>query len=118
MAATAARSARGVARSDANRLFAELDAKIEAGMAAYGIPGVAAGVLYGGRQYLKGYGVTNVDHPRVVDPDTVFRVGSTTKVFTGTTVMRLVEQGKLDLNARCAAICLSFARRTRGSRRG
>ena len=69
-------------------------------MAAYGIPGVAVGVLYGGREYLKGYGVTNVDHPRAVDPDTVFRVGSTTKVFTGTAVMRLVEQGKLNLNAR------------------
>lgn len=69
-------------------------------MAAYGIPGVAVGVLYAGREYLKGFGVTNVDHPQPVDPDTVFRVGSTTKVFTGTALMRLVEQGKLDLNAR------------------
>jgi CubicO group peptidase (beta-lactamase class C family) len=84
MAATAARSARRVARADAGRLFAEMDAKIEAGMAAYGIPGVAVGVLYGGREYVKGYGVTNVDHPQAVDADTVFRVGSTTKVFTGT----------------------------------
>lgn len=69
-------------------------------MASYGIPGVAVGVLYDGREYLKGYGVTSVDYPGAVDPDTVFRVGSTTKVFTGTAVMRLVEQGKLDLSAR------------------
>lgn len=74
MAVTTARSARrDAARADASRLFAELDAKIEAGMAAYGIPGVAVGLLYGGREYLKGYGVTNVDHPRAVHPDTVFR---------------------------------------------
>lgn len=69
-------------------------------MAAYGIPGVAVGVLYSGTEYLKEYGVTNVDYPRAVDPDTVFRIGSITKTFTGTTVMRLVERGKLDLEAR------------------
>jgi CubicO group peptidase (beta-lactamase class C family) len=51
-------------------------------------------------EYIKGYGVTNVDYPTAVDGDTVFRVGSTAKTFTGTTVMRLVEQGKLELDAR------------------
>jgi CubicO group peptidase (beta-lactamase class C family) len=86
MAVTAVRSATRDAAdgADANRLFAELDARTEAGMTAYGIPGVAVGVLYGGREYLKGYGVTSVEHPRAVDPDTLFRVGSTTKTFTGT----------------------------------
>jgi CubicO group peptidase (beta-lactamase class C family) len=95
--------ARAVAGSpvpaDAARLFAELDAKIEAGMAAFAIPGAAVGVLYRGTEYLKGYGVTNVDYPTPVDPDTVFRVASNTKTFTGTTVMRLVEAGRLDLDA-------------------
>ena len=80
-------------------LFRELDAKIEAGMARYHIPGVAIGVLYGGDEYVRGYGVTNVDQPQPVDGDTLFRIASTTKTFTGTVVMRLVEQGKLDLNA-------------------
>ena len=81
------------------RLFRELDAKIRAGMARYAIPGAAVGVLYQGIEYVKGYGVTNVDYPVPVDGDTMFRVGSTTKTFTGTTVMRLVEAGKLDLDA-------------------
>ena len=80
-------------------LFRELDAKIEAGMARYHIPGVAIGVLYQGEEYVRGYGVTNVDEPEPVDGDTLFRIASTTKTFTGTTVMRLVEQGQLDLNA-------------------
>lgn len=83
----------------AARLFRELDAKIRAGMARYAIPGAAVGVLYKGIEYIKGYGVTNVDYPVPVDGDTMFRVGSTTKTFTGTTVMRLVEAGKLDLDA-------------------
>ena len=79
--------------------FGALDAKIQAGMAQYGIPGVAVGVLAQGREYVRGYGVTNVDYPVAVDGDTLFRIGSTTKTFTGTTVMRLVEQGTLDLDA-------------------
>jgi CubicO group peptidase (beta-lactamase class C family) len=80
-------------------LFRELDAKIEAGMDRYHIPGVAIGVLYQGQEYVRGYGVTNVDEPEPVDGDTLFRIASTTKTFTGTTVMRLVEQGTLDLGA-------------------
>ena len=47
----------------------------------------------------KGLRGTNVDHPTPVDGDTVFRIGSTTKTFTGTTMMRLVDQGKVDLDA-------------------
>jgi len=80
-------------------LFRMLDEKIEAAMARYHIPGVAVGVLHNGQEYVRGYGVTNVDYPQPVDGDTLFRIGSTTKTFTGTTVMRLVEQGMLDLNA-------------------
>ena len=68
-------------------------------MSRYHIPGVALGMLHNGREYVRGYGVTNVDHPQPVDGDTLFRIGSTTKTFTGTIVMRLVEQGVLDLNA-------------------
>lgn len=87
------------AATDLGAAFDELDARIEAGMKAYGIPGVAAAVWANGQEHVKGYGVTNVDHPTPVDGDTIFRIGSTTKTFTGTTMMRLVEQGKVDLNA-------------------
>jgi CubicO group peptidase (beta-lactamase class C family) len=93
--AAAARPAPPTADPD----FGALDAKIQAGMARYGVPGVAVGVLAQGREYVKGYGVTNVDYPVPVDGDTLFRIASTTKTFTGTTVMRLVEQGTLDLDA-------------------
>jgi CubicO group peptidase (beta-lactamase class C family) len=80
-------------------LLQTLDRRIEAAMARYQIPGVAIGVYYQGQEYVRGYGVTNVDYPQPVDGDTLFRIGSTTKTFTGTIIMRLVEQGKLDLNA-------------------
>lgn len=79
--------------------FSTLDARIQASMRSSAIPGAAVGVLWNGQEYVKGYGVTNVDHPVPVDGDTVFRVGSTTKTFTGTAMMRLVERGDVDLDA-------------------
>jgi len=91
-------AALGVVGPDRSALR-ELDEKVRAGMARYGIPGVAVGVLHRGVEVLRGYGVTNVDYPIPVDADTVFRVASTTKTFTGTAVMRLVERGALRLDA-------------------
>ena len=79
--------------------FGELDAKIEEAMKAYAIPGVAVAVITDGQEHVKGFGVTNIDHPVPVDEDTVFRIGSTTKTFTGTAIMRLVDEGKVDLDA-------------------
>jgi CubicO group peptidase (beta-lactamase class C family) len=47
----------------------------------------------------KGYGVADVASRRPVDPHTtLFRTGSTAKLFTWTAVMQLVEQGRLDLD--------------------
>lgn len=89
--------------------FDELDAKITKGMKDYAIPGVVVGVWADRQEYIKGFGVTNVDHPLPVDGDTVFRIGSTTKTFTGTTMMRLVEQGKVDLDATVRQYIPDFA---------
>lgn len=47
---------------------------------------------------MRGLGVTNIDHPLRVDEDTLFQIGSTTKTFTATAAMPLVEQGKLALD--------------------
>jgi CubicO group peptidase (beta-lactamase class C family) len=101
VAAVAAGSALGVPAAGAGpglSAVRELEEKIRDGMARYRIPGVAVGLLYHGREYVRGFGVTNVDDPAPVNGDTVFRVGSTTKTFTGTAVMRLVERGRLDLD--------------------
>jgi CubicO group peptidase (beta-lactamase class C family) len=78
-------------------------------MKKHAIPGVALGMIHRGKRYIKGYGVTNVDYPTPVDGDTLFRIGSTTKTFTGTAAMRLVEQGKLDLDARVREYLPHFA---------
>ena len=49
--------------------------------------------------FAKGYGFKNIDERVPVDPaSTLFRPGSTSKLFTWMAVMQLVEQGKLDLD--------------------
>ena len=65
----------------------------------FGVPGVAAGVWAGGREVYACHGVTSIENPLPVDPDTVFVVGSVTKTFTATAVMRLVAGGKVALDA-------------------
>ena len=60
---------------------------------------VVAVVKNGAVVLVKGYGYSNVDTRAPVDPErTLFRPGSTSKLFTWTAVMQLVEQGKLNLD--------------------
>src|SRR4051794_2608476 len=97
--AVGAQDAPAVTDKTADVLFGALDERIEAAMKRYHVPGVAVGAYWHGREHMRGFGVTNVDHPLPVDADTLFRIGSTTKTFTATAMMRLVDQGKVDLAA-------------------
>ena len=64
-----------------------------------GVVGVSAAVLHDGREEYAYYGVTSTENPLPVDENTVFQFGSTGKTYTATAVMRLVEEGKVDLDA-------------------
>jgi len=68
-------------------------------MATYSVPGVAIGVVDADGPRAWGFGVTNVDHPLPVDPDTVFEIASITKTMTATVAARLAAEGRLDLDA-------------------
>ncbi len=63
------------------------------------VPGVAIGIWHKGREFAQGFGATSVEHPLPVTADTLFQTGSISKTFTGTVMMQLVEQGKVDLDA-------------------
>ena len=56
------------------------------------VPGAAVGVLHNSNSYVAGVGVTSVEHPLPVTPQTLFQIGSTSKTFTATAVMQLVEK--------------------------
>lgn len=84
---------------DARNLRRGLRAVVEPAMRELQVPGVVVGVSHEGRDRCWGWGVTNVEFPLPVDGDTLFMIGSTTKTFTGTVIMRLVEDGRVRLNA-------------------
>lgn len=63
------------------------------------VPGAAVGVIHGHETQASGFGITNLENPLPVNTGTLFQVGSITKTVTGTAALRLVEQGKLELDA-------------------
>lgn len=68
-------------------------------MEEYRIPGVAVAVIDDGEiAWIKGYGTIHAQRDIAVTPDTYFEAGSTTKTLTAALVMKLVEQGQLDLD--------------------
>ena len=64
------------------------------------IAGVVVAVVKGGKLFFaKGYGYSDYEKRIPVSPEnTLFRPGSISKLFTWTSVMQQVEQGKLDLD--------------------
>jgi CubicO group peptidase (beta-lactamase class C family) len=80
-----------------------LDQRLAEVFKASGVPGASVVVIENNQIILKkGYGVADVAAKRMVDPDTLFRAGSISKSIVGVAVMLLVEEGKLDLNAKVA----------------
>ncbi len=71
----------------------------EAKMREFGVPGVAIGIVSGGTTTVRGLGITNIEDSIPVNAHTVFPIASISKTFAATMMMRLVEQGKLDLRA-------------------
>ena len=82
-----------------NTKFLRVCEAIVAEMKRLKIPGVAIGVFHKEVEYTAGFGVTSVENPLPVTPDTLFQTGSISKTFTGTIFMRLVEAGKVELDA-------------------
>ncbi|MCW3490700.1 serine hydrolase domain-containing protein [Dethiobacter alkaliphilus] len=85
---------------DAAEVEAFLDTIIGQQMDEFNIPNLTVSVVYDGEILLaKGYGYADYEAERPVDPEkSLFRIGSTAKLFTWTAIMQLVEQGKLDLD--------------------
>lgn len=72
---------------------------VEATATEFCIPGVAVGVLMDGEETYACHGVTSIDNPLPVDQHTLFVLGSVTKTYTATALMRLVAEGRVELDA-------------------
>ncbi|HYI93126.1 MAG TPA: serine hydrolase domain-containing protein [Bryobacteraceae bacterium] len=79
--------------------FTALDNLVESELKGSGAPGAVVAIVQGDRvAHLKAYGVANVETGEKMTTDTLFRIGSTTKIFTAAAVLSLVNDGKLDLS--------------------
>ncbi|MDE2776792.1 MAG: serine hydrolase [Chloroflexota bacterium] len=79
--------------------FDRIAAQVESWREELGVPGATFGLSVDGEIYTSGVGVTHCEHPLAVTDETIFQIGSITKTVTATAMMRLVEQGALDLRA-------------------
>ncbi len=87
--------------ADAPRLEAFIDGVVKPLMKTNNSPSGTVAIAQGGELiFAKGYGYQDMEEQVAVDASTtLFRPGSVSKLFTWVSVMQLVEQGKLDLDA-------------------
>jgi CubicO group peptidase (beta-lactamase class C family) len=76
---------------DLDELAAEVSGRL-------GIPGVQISVLHRGQIAEGVAGVASIETGVPVTPDTLFSIGSTTKIYTAALVMQLVDQGSIQLD--------------------
>jgi CubicO group peptidase (beta-lactamase class C family) len=103
VAPTSAMDLQGVSTHELTNqdLSAFLDGFVPLALARGDVAGGVVSVVKDGKViFAKGYGYANLANQTPVTTDkTSFRIGSTSKLFTWTAVMQLVEQGKLNLDA-------------------
>jgi CubicO group peptidase (beta-lactamase class C family) len=76
-------------------LAPDLEAYTSSAMKAFGVPGLAIGIVAGDRLvYAKGFGVRSRAGGAPVDAHSVFQVGSTTKAFLAATIGIMVDRKK------------------------
>jgi CubicO group peptidase (beta-lactamase class C family) len=72
-------------------------------MHSYGIPGGAVALVRDGKLfYARGFGYADLENKTPVQPDALFRIASVSKPITSAAIMKLVEEGKLELDDRVA----------------
>jgi CubicO group peptidase (beta-lactamase class C family) len=91
----------GQGLTDPAEMEAFLDEHMAEQMEEHHIAGAAVAVVKDGELFFsKGYGSADLENDTTVDPEqSIFSLGSLSKLITWTAVMQLAEQGKVDLNA-------------------
>ncbi len=79
--------------------YSALDAVIAAELKDKHTPGAVVAVISDNKVvYAKAFGLANVETNAPMEKDMLFRIGSTTKMFTAAALVRLSEAGKIKLN--------------------
>src|SRR5687768_14038365 len=79
--------------------FSELDKLVPEELKEKNTPGAVIAVVSGDRVvYQKAFGVANVETAAPMQPEMLFRLGSTTKMFTAAALLTLAEKNKIKFN--------------------
>ncbi|MCC5911052.1 MAG: beta-lactamase family protein [Clostridiaceae bacterium] len=79
---------------------ASLEAKVPQLLAKYNIPGAAISIIEDGEvKWVGTFGYGNIDEEIEITRDTVFQVASISKSATAVGIMKLVEEGRIELDA-------------------
>lgn len=85
------------------------DRGVTALLKKYNIPGASIAVARNGKLIMaRGYGYADLETKQVMQPDSMFRIGSTSKILTSQAILQLKDQGKLDLDAKFLDVLTSY----------
>lgn len=80
-------------------LGSTVDGIAQAALQQQGIPGMTVALAKNGTMlYVQGYGVTDLTTRAPAQPNVIFEIGSITKQFTAALIMKLQEQGQLQVD--------------------
>lgn len=89
--------------------LAELRRFVEEGRKVLQVPGVAVGIVQGGKVvFAEGFGERELGAGAPIDADTLFMVASNTKALTTLLLARLVDAGRLDWQTPATEVLPSF----------
>lgn len=86
----------------------DLRARLEELVSCHKVPGASLAVLAGDEITTAAAGVLNLSTGAPVTAESVFQIGSISKVYTATVVMQLVEEGLIDLDEPVAEVLPEF----------
>ncbi|MEO8018069.1 MAG: serine hydrolase domain-containing protein [Pseudomonadota bacterium] len=86
----------------------EISEAATAALTANHLPGLSVAISKGGQIWTAGFGKADLEQDVPVTAKSMFRTASVAKWFTATAAMRLVEEGKLDLDAPIQQYCAEF----------
>lgn len=86
-----------------------LQSLLAASVERHGVPSAAIGIRVGDQTYEAAAGWANHSAGIEATPRSIYHFGSTTKMLTATLVMRLVDQGLVDLDTPIARYVVEFA---------
>lgn len=79
--------------SDNKNLDLAIDTEVRKAMKSGQFPGIVVGVYKNDRVFVKGYGTVDKDFSQIPDAETVFQIGSVSKLLTALLLQRLCDEG-------------------------